>query len=246
MSTQLDPFVPPLKIRIASEASFDLSAEPAGIEGGGPHPRLVTVTTPRLVLGRGPDATLPLVGAAAKGVSRSHLLLQVFGGLWAFTDLKSSNGTQMQVGDPAGEPAWRPVSGLPGPVADGMVLLLADSLRLSFGFGQADGALQGTTTDRKDDSSRVHSGWIEDPKLEAAASALLRHRRAGHRERGAATIAEMMESLSVSERTAYRRLEALQELPAIQPFWRSHPDNLADLLAEAYPYLLLPRDEDPE
>lgn len=243
--TELDPFIPALKIRIArSEATFDLSAAPTGISGAGRHPTVVMVSNPRVVLGRGDDAALPLVGSDAKDVSRAHLLLRVDGGRWTFADLGSTNGTRHQVVDGDGKLAWRQVGGLPLPMADGTVLLMADAILLSFGFEQRAG-LQGDTTDRKQDAGRIYSQWIDDPKLEEAAAALLRHRRTGHPGRGAATVAEMADWLGFSPETIYRRLRKLRALAPIEALWHEHPDNLADLLEETYPYLLAPREGDP-
>lgn len=240
---ELDPFVPALKIKIVrSDATFDLDAEPDGIEGG-PRARLVTVTASRVVVGRGPHATLPVVGA--KGLSRAHLVLEARGGLWTFVDSGSTNGTHQQVGGGDGKPIWSPVRGIPRPVDDGMVLLLANTVQLTLSLERRGGLLAGTTTDHNQDAAGVHRSFIDDSDLEVAAAALLQHRRNGHPERGAATVDELIDRLGAPKRTVQRRLEGLRGLPSISARVRKHPDNLADLLAAEYPYLLLPRDDDP-
>lgn len=243
MSGALDPFLPTLKIRIGrrTEATFDLSAARPGVAGAGPHPRVVTVSTPKLVVGRGADAGLPLTGPSAKEVSRAHLLLQVHGGLWTVADLGSTNGTRRQIGDETGPQSWRTIGRRLAPVAEGMVLLLADSVFLSFALERPAEMPRGETTDRKKDPGQAYSGWIEEADLEDAALALLQHRRADRFGGRAATVPEMMESLGgVSEKTVYRRIEKLRDLPAIEAHWRGQHDRLADLLEQSYPYLRFP------
>lgn len=245
MSGSLDPFIPTLKIRIGgrSEATFDLSAPRLGVVGAGPHPRVVTVSTPKLVLGRGVDASLPLTGPSAKEVSRAHLLLQVHGGLWTFADLGSTNGTRREIGNETEPQGWRTIGRQLAPVAEGMTLLLADSVFLSFTLEPAAGLPRGETTDREKDPARAHSGWIEEADLEDAALALLQHRRADRFGGRAATVPEMMQSLGLSEKTVYRRIEGLRDLAAIEAHWRGQHDRLADLLEQSYPYLGFPAAE---
>jgi hypothetical protein len=244
-SAELDPFVPALEIRIVqSEATFELEDDPVGISGAGPHPTIVTVTTQRVILGRGPDAKLPLVGKAAKDVSRAHLVLEAFGGLWLLTDPGSTNGTEVQVGEADGKRSWRRVGASRLPIESGMVLLLANSVMLSFRLVRRSGLLKGPTTDRKSDRAGVHVGWIQDRKLEVVAEALLRHYRDGHPEQGAATVPQLMEWLDTPKRTVHRRLEELRLLPEIELLWHRTPDNLAEVLMHVYPYLLAPREGD--
>jgi FHA domain len=245
LSTELEPFVPALKIRIGQcDATFDLEAEPVGIDGAGRRPTVVTVTTPRVIVGRGPDAALPILGAAASDVSRVHLIVEAFGGLWTVADPRSTNGTEVEVSKAAGKSSWRRLAGSKLPIESGMTLLLASSAKLYFEPVDRPGLLQGPTTDRKSDRSGVHVGWIEDRELEEAAEVLLRHHRLGHPELGAATVADLMEGLHVSRRTVYRRLDGLRGLRQLEPLLHRTPDNLADALMHVYPYLLAPREGD--
>jgi hypothetical protein len=242
---EIDPFVPALKLKIEGEATFDLEAGPPGIKGG-PHSRTVTVTTARVVLGRGPSATLPMVGDPARKLSRAHLVFNALGGIWTFADLGSTNGTQQQVSGSGGRPVWTPVLRVPRPVDDveGTVLLLANAVILVVTL-ELRHRLEGKTTAKGDRTAGFHRDYIEDPKLEEAASAVLRHRRENRSVRGGAGLDELGEWLGIRRRTVQDRLNKLRDLEPIRGRWRREPDNLADLLEEAYPYLMLPRDDEP-
>jgi len=248
LSVELEPFIPALKIRIGQcEATFDLEGRPAGVSGAGRLPTVVTVTTPRVIVGRGPDATLPLTGPAATDVSRAHLVVEAFGGLWTVADPRSTNGTEVEVGKDGGRAGWRRLRGSKLPIETGTTLLLAGEVKLSFELVSRPGLLRGPTTDRKSDRSRLHVGWIEDRKLEEVAEELLRHHRLGHPERGAASVPEMVDRLHISRSAVYRRLEGLRLLGQVEPLLPgARLDQLAAVLMQVYPYLLAPREGDPE
>jgi predicted component of type VI protein secretion system len=158
------------------------------VSSGGEAPRSVALANERTVVGRSPDADLPLEDEA---VSWNHLEIERRGEVLMATDLDSRNGTALN-----GEPLDRPRRLRSGDT------LTVGSHRLEIAIGPA--APVGATVP----SSAPSVGLSVEERATAAALT------APYRSEGAfagrpATRAEIAEQLHVSERTAQRRLDAL-------------------------------------
>jgi predicted component of type VI protein secretion system len=155
-------------------------------EGG--EPRSTPLPEGRTVIGRAPEADLPIEDEA---VSWNHLEIENRGGVLMATDLDSRNGTALN-GDPLDRPRR---------LRDGDVLQIG-SHRLEVAGPPAAGA--GATVP----AAAPAVSLTEEER--ATATALV----APYRSEGAfagrpATRAEIADALHVSERTAQRRLDAL-------------------------------------
>jgi predicted component of type VI protein secretion system len=151
------------------------------------EPRSVALAGERTIVGRDPEADIPIEDEA---VSWNHLEIELRGGVLMATDLDSRNGTALN-----GEPLDRPRR-----LRDGDTLIVGGH-RLELSLGAEGG---GQTVPSGQPSVALTG------EERATASALV----APYRSEGAfagrpATRAELAEALHVSERTAQRRLDAL-------------------------------------
>jgi pSer/pThr/pTyr-binding forkhead associated (FHA) protein len=151
-------------------------------------PRSVALNGERTVVGRDPEADLPIEDEA---ISWHHLEIESRGGVLMATDLDSRNGTALN-----GEPLDRPRRLRDGDtlVVGGHRLEVSDPVP-----GRAGGTV-----------AAAEPSVALNEEERATASALV----APYRSEGAfagrpATRAELAETLHVSERTAQRRLDAL-------------------------------------
>jgi predicted component of type VI protein secretion system len=159
-----------------------------GLTAPGEAPRSVPLSGERTVVGRSPEADLQLDDEA---VSWNHLEIERRGEVLMAADLDSSNGTALN-----GEPLDRPRR-----LRDGDTLIVG-ACRLEVSIGSV------TPVGATVPSSEPSVALSEDER--ATATALV----APYRSEGAfagrpATRAEIAAALSVSERTAQRRLDAL-------------------------------------
>jgi predicted component of type VI protein secretion system len=158
------------------------------LSSGADAPRSVPLSGERTVVGRSPEADVRLEDEA---VSWNHLEIEMRGETLMATDLDSRNGTALN-----GEPLDRPRR-----LRDGDTLIVGGH-RLEISTGSVTPV--GATVPSGEPSVALTA------EERATASALV----APYRSEGAfagrpATRAEIAEALSVSERTAQRRLDAL-------------------------------------
>lgn len=158
------------------------------LSSGADAPRSVPLSGERTVVGRSPEADVRLEDEA---VSWNHLEIEMRGETLMATDLDSRNGTALN-----GEPLDRPRR-----LRDGDTLIVGGH-RLEISTGSV------TPVGATVPSGEPSVALTEEER--ATASALV----APYRSEGAfagrpATRAEIAEALSVSERTAQRRLDAL-------------------------------------
>jgi predicted component of type VI protein secretion system len=158
------------------------------LSAGGEAPRSAPLGAERTVVGRSPEADVQLDDEA---VSWNHLEIERRGEVLMATDLDSRNGTALN-----GEPLDRPRR-----LHDGDTLIVG-AHRLEVSIGPA------TPVGRTVPSSAPSVALNEEER--GTASALV----APYRSEGAfagrpATRAEIAAALSVSERTAQRRLDSL-------------------------------------
>jgi len=155
---------------------------------GGEPPRSAALATPRTVVGRDPEADVPLEDEA---VSWHHLEIENRGGALMATDLDSRNGTALN-----GEPLDRPRR-----LRDGDTLLVG-SHRLEVSepvSGRAGGTVAATSP----------SVPLSEEERATARALVAPYRSEGAFAGRPATRAEIAAELHVSERTAQRRLDAL-------------------------------------
>jgi predicted component of type VI protein secretion system len=158
------------------------------LSSGGEPPHSVPISGERTLVGRSPEADVRLEDEA---VSWNHLEIEMRGETLMATDLDSRNGTALN-----GEPLDRPRR-----LRNGDTLIVGNH-RLEISTGSV------TPVGATVPSSEPSVALTEEER--ATATALV----APYRSEGAfagrpATRAEIAEALSVSERTAQRRLDAL-------------------------------------
>jgi predicted component of type VI protein secretion system len=158
------------------------------LTGEGGEPRSVALSGERAVVGRDPDADLPIEDEA---VSWHHLEIESRGGVLMATDLDSRNGTVLN-----GEPLDRPRR-----LRDGDTLLVGDH-RLEVSDPVA-GRAGGTV------AAAEPTVALNEEERATAAALVAPYRSEGAFAGRPATRAELAEALHVSERTAQRRLDAL-------------------------------------
>ena len=226
-----------LRLRIVSKEARFVVPDPGG---GDRHPREVEVGPEAAILGSGSDVAIQLDSPGAHGVSRRHLLLQPAGRQWTVIDC-SKNGTRELI-ERNGYQEWRRLQpDLSVPVVPAMHLKLGPELELELTPIRqlAPGATTATDDGAGDTGSRVPS-----LELEQVARALLASRRSGGG--GIDPLPVVAADLDMSEKTLYRKIRLLAELPALKPFLVDkprvrggrRPQDVADALADAFPYLL--------
>jgi len=158
------------------------------ISSGGEAPRSVALSGERTVVGRSPEADVPLEDEA---VSWNHLEIERRGEVLMATDLDSSNGTALN-----GEPLQRPRR-----LRNGDTLIVgAHRLELATGPATPVGATI---------PSSAPSVALNEEERATAAALVAPYRSEGAFAGRPATRAELAATLLVSERTAQRRLDAL-------------------------------------
>jgi len=158
------------------------------ISSGSEAPRSVALSGERTVVGRSPEADVPL---ADEAVSWNHLEIERRGEVLMATDLDSSNGTALN-----GEPRERPRR-----LRNGDTLIVG-AHRLEVATGPA--APVGATI-----PSSAPSVALNEEERATAAALVAPYRSEGAFAGRPATRAEIAAALHVSERTAQRRLDAL-------------------------------------
>jgi predicted component of type VI protein secretion system len=156
-----------------------------GAEG---EPRSVSLAGERTIVGRDPDADIHIEDEA---VSWNHLEIEARGGVLMATDLDSRNGTAIN-----GEPLDRPRRLRDGDtlIVGGHRLEISDPLP-----GRAGGTV----------AAAEPSVALSEEERATAAALVAPYRSEGAFAGRPATRAEIATALSVSERTAQRRLDAL-------------------------------------
>ncbi len=158
------------------------------LTGEGGEPRSVALSGERTVVGRDPEADLPIEDEA---VSWHHLEIESRGGVLMATDLDSRNGTALN-----GEPLDRPRR-----LRDGDTLLVGDH-RLEVS-DPVPGRAGGTV------AASAPSVALTEEERATAVALVAPYRSEGAFAGRPATRAELAEALHISERTAQRRLDAL-------------------------------------
>jgi predicted component of type VI protein secretion system len=158
------------------------------ISSGSEAPRSVALSGERTVVGRSPEADIPLEDEA---VSWNHLEIERRGEVLMATDLDSSNGTALN-----GEPLQRPRR-----LRNGDTLVVG-AHRLEVATGPAPPV--GATI-----PSSAPSVALNEEERATAAALVAPYRSEGAFAGRPATRAEIATALLVSERTAQRRLDAL-------------------------------------
>jgi predicted component of type VI protein secretion system len=158
------------------------------LTGEGGEPRSLALAAERTVIGRDPEADLPIEDEA---VSWHHLEIESRSGVLMATDLDSRNGTTLN-----GEPLDRPRR-----LRDGDTLLVGGH-RLEVS-DPAPGRAGGTV------AAAGPSVALNEEERATAAALVAPYRSEGAFAGRPATRAEIAEALHVSERTAQRRLDAL-------------------------------------
>jgi pSer/pThr/pTyr-binding forkhead associated (FHA) protein len=157
------------------------------LTGRAGEPRSFPLPEGRTVVGRDPEADVPLDDDA---VSRHHLEIESRGGVLMATDLDSRNGTALN-----GEWLDRPRR-----LRDGDTLIVGSRrLEISIPSGGA-----GETV-----AAREPTVPLTEEERATAAALVAPYRSEGAFAGRPATRAELAEALHVSERTAQRRLDAL-------------------------------------
>jgi predicted component of type VI protein secretion system len=158
------------------------------LTGEGGAPRSVALSGERTLIGRSPEADVQLDDEA---VSWNHLEIARRGEMLMATDLDSRNGTALN-----GEPLDRPRR-----LRNGDTLIVG-AYRLEVSVGPATPV--GATA-----PSSQPSVALTDEERATAAALVAPYRSEGAFAGRPATRAEIAAALSVSERTAQRRLDAL-------------------------------------
>jgi len=158
------------------------------LTGAGGEPRSVALSGERTMVGRDPEADLPIEDEA---VSWHHLEIESRGGVLMATDLDSRNGTALN-----GEPLDRPRR-----LRDGDTLLVGGH-RLEVS-DPVPGRAGGTV------AASAPSVALTEEERATAVALVAPYRSEGAFAGRPATRAELSEALHVSERTAQRRLDAL-------------------------------------
>jgi pSer/pThr/pTyr-binding forkhead associated (FHA) protein len=158
------------------------------LTGAGGEPRSVALSKERTVVGRDPEADLPIEDEA---VSWHHLEIESRGGVLMATDLDSRNGTALN-----GEPLDRPRR-----LRDGDTLLVGGH-RLEVS-DPVPGRAGGTV------AAPGGAVTLSEDERATAVALVSRYRAEGAFAGRPATRAELAEALHISERTAQRRLDAL-------------------------------------
>ncbi len=158
------------------------------LTGKGGEPRSVALSGERTVVGRDPEADLPIEDEA---VSWHHLEIESRGGVLMATDLDSRNGTALN-GDPLDRPRR---------LRDGDTLLVGGHrLEVSYPVpGRAGGTV----------AASAPSVALTEEERATAVALVAPYRSEGAFAGRPATRAELAEALHISERTAQRRLDAL-------------------------------------
>lgn len=226
-----------LRLRIVSGDGY---FEVEGPEGEELHPHSVEVEAPAATVGCGGDADWRLAGSSTRGMSRRHLLLQPAGRQWTVLDC-SKNGTWELV--PERAPELLPPN-FPVPVTPGMRLRLGVGLELK--LEPVQDLPPGATTTTQD-GGRSSRERIADHELEQIARELLAPRRSG--SSAIPPIKDLTAEVFISRSKYYRKIDALAELPEVEPLLRGKPrrpgregrsQDVADALAIAFPYLTAP------
>jgi predicted component of type VI protein secretion system len=182
------------------------------LTGEGGEPRSVALSGERTVVGRDPEADLPIEDEA---VSWHHLEIESRGGVLMATDLDSRNGTALN-----GEPLDRPRR-----LRDGDTLLVGGHrLEVSDPVpGRAGGTI----------AASAPSVALNEEERATAAALVAPYRSEGAFAGRPATRAELSEALHVSERTAQRRLDALAtKLEISSDAGRDRPRQIAARVLE--------------
>ena len=158
------------------------------LTGEGGEPRSVPLSGDRTVVGRNPEAEIPIDDEA---VSWNHLEIENRGGALMATDLDSRNGTALN-----GEPLDRPRR-----LRDGDTLIVGTH-RLEVS-DPVPGRAGGTV------ATAEPAVPLSEEERATAAALVAPYRSEGAFAGRPATRAELAEALHVSERTAQRRLDAL-------------------------------------
>lgn len=228
----LDSLLGSVRVRVEGDGgSFVVAGE---------HSAVHDVRPPGAVIGVGPEADARLTGRAAEGkVSRRHLVVRPSGREWTVADWGSTNGTH-EVDAESG--AWRALPPeVPVPVEDGMLLCLGPDLvvRLELCIPAPAG---GATPRVGGPGSR--QARIRPPALERLAIALLERRRADPADRAIPSTEHLARTLSAERKAVKRGLRDLRELAPVQAcLTGKHPEQLADALELAFPYLVASRPE---
>jgi hypothetical protein len=226
-----------LRLRIVSDEARFIVPDP---DGGDRHPREFEAGPEAAILGSGNDVDIQLDSPGAHGVSRRHLLLQPAGRQWIVIDC-SKNGTR-ELLESDGRQEWRRVQpDLPVPVVPAIRLKLGPELELE--LTPIRQPVPGSTT-ATDDSAGSTGSRVPSLELEQVARALLASRRSG--SVAVAPLPVVAAGLHMSDKSLYRKLRLLAELPAVKPFLADkpqvrggrRPQDVADALAKAFPYLL--------
>jgi len=159
------------------------------VTGSDGAPTSVALGAGRTVVGRDPEADVPLDDEA---VSWHHLEIENRGGVLMATDLDSRNGTALN-----GEPLDRPRR-----LRDGYTLTVGEH-RLEVSDKRPDGAAGATVP------APAPSVPLSEEEKATAAALVAPYRSEGAFAGRPATRAEIAAALHVSERTAQRRLDAL-------------------------------------
>lgn len=158
------------------------------LTGAGGEPRSVSLAAERTIVGRDPEAGLPIEDEA---VSWHHLEIANRGGILMATDLDSRNGTALN-----GEPLDRPRR-----LRDGDTLLVGEH-RLEVS-DPVPGRAGGTV------AAAAPTVPLSEEERATARALVAPYRSEGAFAGRPATRAEIAAELHVSERTAQRRLDAL-------------------------------------
>jgi len=192
------------------------------------------------VIGSGPEADARVTGQAADGkVSRRHLVVRPSGRHWTVADCASTNGTH-EVDAESG--TWRPLPPeVPVPVEDGMLLCLGPDLVLRLELSVP--APTGDATPRVGGPGS-RQARIRPPTLERLAIALLERRRADPADRAIPSIESLAHALSVERGDVKDGLHDLRKLEPVKScLMGKKPEQIADALERAFPYLVLLRQE---
>ncbi|HEV7772548.1 MAG TPA: FHA domain-containing protein [Conexibacter sp.] len=229
-----------LELRVVDCVAEIAGAPVAGDDGA--DSSSCVVRPPSASIGRGEQADVRLVGPAADGISRHHLVVRASDRGWTVRDC-SSSGTWEWIAPQGGDGPhdwWRLPPGVAIPVQDGLTLCLGPDLRLRIATRRAP--LPGGVTPGSRKPSRGQPERIRPATLERLAAELLAPRRERRDLRVPSPI-ELMATLDIEHATLYDQARRLRALPEVSRYVstgqrRVGLDETAEAVARAFPYLL--------
>ena len=191
------------------------------------------------VIGRtGGDADVEVIDESLC-VSRRHVLIQPIGLQWYISDCGSQGGTT--VSNPDG--ARLPLTEAPVPLRDGAVVALADRVRFCVERMITSAAGESTRGERA--SAEREIDYLVDTSLHRLADALLRPRREHPGSDLVVSASQLAEDLGWEIDAVQARLDELKAEISVARHLphgrRLEMRQLADAVAQAFPYLAAPR-----